>query len=153
VHVAGAIYGTILVTALVAGLSEDPDYDAAEILVSVVSTAIVFWLAHVYARVLGARLDGDRRPARALTRSALVAEWPLMQSAALPCAALLLGVAGAWSRNTAVTVALSLGVASLFTYGVLFARRLHRALAGALLTGAVNALAGGVIVVLKVLIH
>jgi hypothetical protein len=76
-----------------------------------------------------------------------------MQSAALPCAALLLGVAGAWSRNTTVTVALSLGVASLFTYGVLFARRLRRALPGALLTGAVNALAGGVIVVLKVLIH
>jgi positive regulator of sigma E activity len=153
VHFAGAIYGTILVTALVAGLSEDEDYDAAEILVSVVATAIVFWLAHVYARALADRLGGDRRPAREITRSALAAEWPLMQSAALPCAALLLGVAGVWSRNVAVTVAISLGVASLFAFGFLFARRLHRGLGGAVVTGAVNALAGVTIVVLKILIH
>ncbi len=153
VHATGAIYGTILVTALVAGLSEDPDYDPEDILISVLATAIVFWLAHAYARVLGDRLDGDQRGARALTRSALAAEWSLIQAALLPGAALLLGIAGVWSRNVSVSVAIGLGVASLFAYGFLFARRLRRGLAGALLTATLNALAGVTIVILKVLIH
>lgn len=152
-HVTGAIYGTILVTALVAGLSEDPDYDDEDIVISVVSTAIVFWLAHVYARVLGERLDGDRHRLRALVRTAAGAEAPLVAAAVLPCAALLLGIAGAWSRNTSVTVAISIGVASLFAYGFRFGRRLDHGLATATLIGAANALAGGVIVVLKILIH
>jgi positive regulator of sigma E activity len=152
-NAAGAIYGTLLVTALVAGLSEDPDYSPTDILVSVVSTAVVFWLAHAYARVLGERLEGDRRGARALIRTAAADEWPLMQAAVLPSAALLLGVAGAWSRNASVNVAIGVGVASLFTFGFLFARRLHRHVPAALLAGAFNALAGGVIVALKIAIH
>jgi hypothetical protein len=152
-NAAGAIYGTLLVTALVAGLSEDPDYSPTDILISVVSTAIVFWLAHAYARVLGERLDGDRRGARALIRTALAGEWPLIQAAVLPCAALLLGVAGAWSRNASVNVAIGLGVGALFAFGFRFARQLRRHLPAALLAGAFNALAGGVIVALKIAIH
>jgi len=152
VRATGAIYGTILVTALVAGLSEDPDYTSRDILESVLVTAAVFWLAHVYARVLGERVGGDERGARALTRAAMVEEWPLLQAAALPCAALLLAVAGLFSRNTGVNLAIGLGVPSLFVFGFLCARRLHRPVMGALLTGGINALAGLVIIVLKLLI-
>jgi hypothetical protein len=147
------IYGTILVTALVAGLSEDRDYGSVDIVVSVLSTAAVFWLAHVYARALGQRLGGDTRGTAALARDAMVAEWALIQSALAPCLALLLAVAGAYSRDTGVSVAIGLGVFSLFGFGFRFARRLHREVVGAALSGAVNALAGLVIVALKVAIH
>jgi positive regulator of sigma E activity len=152
VRATGAIYGTILVTALVAGLSEDPDYNSRDILESVLITAAVFWLAHVYARVLGERVGGDERGARTLTWAAMLEEWPLLQAAVLPCVALLLGVAGLYSRNSSVNVAIGLGVASLLAFGFLFARRLRRPLMGALLTGGVNAVAGLVIIVLKLLI-
>jgi hypothetical protein len=152
-HATGAIYGTILVTALVAGLSEDPSYGSTDILASVLSTAVVFWLAHVYARALGERLEGDPRGTGELTRDAMAAEWPLIQVAIPPCAALFLGAVGAYSRDSGVDLAIALGVASLFGYGFLFGRRLRRGVAGATLTGAVNALAGLVIVALKIAIH
>ena len=61
-------------------------------------------------------------------------------------------MAGLFSRNTGVNLAIGLGVASLFVFGFLFARRLHRPVMGALLTGGINALAGLVIIVLKLLI-
>jgi hypothetical protein len=152
-HATGAIYGTILVTALVAGLSEDPSYGSTDILASVLSTTVVFWLAHVYARVLGRRLEGDPRGTGELTREAMADEWPLIQAGALPCAALLLSAAGAYSRDAGVDLGIGLGVASLFGFGFLFARRLGGGVAGAWLAGAVNALAGLVIVALKVAIH
>ena len=58
--VARTIYGTILITALVAGLSETEDIDAWQILVSVTVTTLVFWAAHVYAEVLSQQLAAGR---------------------------------------------------------------------------------------------
>ncbi|MDX6650763.1 MAG: hypothetical protein QOJ97_2714, partial [Solirubrobacteraceae bacterium] len=52
VNLAGTIYGTVIATALVAGLSEDPDLSPGEIAVSVLSTMIAFWIAHAYAELL-----------------------------------------------------------------------------------------------------
>src|SRR5436309_15320931 len=101
-RVTSAIYGTILVTALVAGLSEDPDYGSVDILASALTTAAIFWLAHVYAGVLGERLAGDERGTSTLTWAAMGEEWPLIQAAALPCAALLLSAAGVYSRDIGV---------------------------------------------------
>jgi hypothetical protein len=149
----GAIYGTILVTALVAGLSEDPDYSDEDILISVVATAIVFWLAHVYAHVLGDRLEGGTHRLRELVRTAAGAESPLVYAAVLPCAALVLGLAGAWSRNTSVTIAVWLGVASLAAYGFRFGRRLGHGIPTSTLSAVANAFAGVVIVILKIVIH
>lgn len=149
----GAIYGTILVTALVADLSEDPDYSDADIVISVVSTALVFWLAHVYASVLGTRLKGDTHRLRVLARHAALEEGPLILAAVVPCAVLLLGIAGVWSRDVSVSIAIGLGIASLFVYGARFARRLGHGLPVAAMSGALNALAGVVIVILKILIH
>jgi hypothetical protein len=148
-----AIYGTILVTALIAGLSEDPGYGATDILISVLATVLVFWIAHVYAEVLGSQARrGDPWGFR-IVRGAMVEEWPLLESAVLPIAALLLGTAGAYSRDVSVDAAIGLGVASLFVFGFLFARRLRHSLWGALLAGTFNGAVGVVIVVLKLVLH
>jgi hypothetical protein len=152
-RVTSAIYGTILVTALVAGLSEDPDYGSVDILASALTTAAIFWLAHVYAGVLGERLAGDERGTSTLTWAAMGEEWPLIQAAALPCTALLLSAAGVYSRDTGVDLGIGLGVASLFAFGFVLGWRLHRGLAGATLAGAISGLAGVVIVALKLIIH
>ena len=88
--VARTIYGTILITALVAGLSEDHGIDAWRILVSVTGTAIVFWLAHVYAEVLSQRLAAGRSLSWAETGKAMGEELPMIQ-AGIP-AGIALGV-------------------------------------------------------------
>jgi hypothetical protein len=134
-------------------LSEDPAYGSVDILASALTTAEIFWLAHVYAGVLGERLAGDERRTSTLAWVAMGEEWPLIQAAALPCAALLLSVAGLYSRDIGVDVGIGLGVASLFAFGFVLGWRLHRELAGATLVGAISGLAGVVIVALKLIIH
>jgi hypothetical protein len=148
-----AIYGTILATALVAGLSEDPGYGSTDILISVASTSFVVWIAHVYAEVLGSRArHGDPWGFR-IIGDAMLAERPLLDALALPCVALLLGTAGLYSRDTSVDVAIGLGVASLLIYGFRYGRQLHRSLGGALVAGVFNGVVGVVIVVLKLVLH
>ena len=56
---ARAIYGTILVMAVITALSHDDSVTSAQLIAGVLATTFVFWIAHVYAEVLGTRLAGD----------------------------------------------------------------------------------------------
>lgn len=150
---ARAIYGTILVTALIAGLSEDPGYGNTDILISVVTTMLVFWAAHVYAEVLGSQARSDDPWGLRTIRDAMLEERPLLEAGALPCFALVLGAVNAYQRDTSVRIAIGLGVVLLFVFGFVFARRLRHSLAGAILAGGFNGLVGVVIVVLKLILH
>ena len=58
-HFADAVYGTILVLAVVAALSEDDHAPAGAILGAALATSLVFWIVHVYAEVLSRRASGD----------------------------------------------------------------------------------------------
>ena len=58
-----AIYGTILVTAVIVALSEDPNASARELAEAVATTTVVFWLAHAYSDYIGRRA-ATRDPAR-----------------------------------------------------------------------------------------
>jgi hypothetical protein len=98
VELAGAIYGTILVTALIAALSEDEGADPLEIGAAVILSTLVFWLAHVYARLLAIQVS-ERRLSIAEVRDTAVEEWPMVQSVALPVAVLVLAPVGS-SRTT-----------------------------------------------------
>jgi hypothetical protein len=79
VRLAGAIYGNIVVTAVVASLPEDDDTSSLELVVAALGTVLVFWLAHVYARVLAGGLDGEPFVGRAIlpptTRSGTSGSW------------------------------------------------------------------------------
>jgi hypothetical protein len=151
--VARTIYGTILITALVAGLSEDSDIDAWQILVSVTGTALVFWAAHVYAEVLSQRLAAGRSLSWSETRQAMGEELPMIQ-AGIP-AALALGLAalGFYSTETGVTLAIGFGVAALFAYGVVLGHREGASRLQTLVGAGVNGAFGLVIVALKAFVH
>jgi voltage-gated potassium channel Kch len=151
--VARTIYGTILVTALVAGLSEDDTIDAWQILVSVTATTLVFWLAHVYAEVLSQRLAAGRSLSWAETRRALVGELQMVQAGIPAAIALGLSALGLYSTDAAVTAAIAAGVGSLFAYGVVLARREGATRLQTLLAASVNGAFGLVIVALKAFVH
>jgi len=151
--VARTIYGTILITALVAGLSEGKDIDAWQILVSVTGTALVFWAAHVYAEVLSQRLAAGRSLSWDETNRAMGDELPMIQAGAPAGIALSLAALGFYSTETGVTLAIGFGVASLFAYGIVLG---HREGAGRLQTfigACVNGAFGLVIVALKAFVH
>lgn len=151
---ARAIYGTILVTAVIAGFSEEPDIGIGEIVAAVGGTALVFWAAHVYAEWLGAVIaEPAHRRGLADLRAVMRDELPLAEAALAPALGLVSGAVGILSRDHAVNLAISIGVAELFGWGVLLGRvqRLPRLLT--LGTGVVNALFGLAVVALKVLVH
>jgi hypothetical protein len=149
---AAAIYGSILVTALVSSLSEE-HADGGAMAVAVLSGMAVFWLAHVWSDAVGERLV-DPRPftARGLWRNARQ-QWPIVQSAFAPLLALVLVELGVWSLTAGVDVALGAAIVQLVAWGMILGLRSFETWPKALLAGAVDGALGLAIVALKVLVH
>lgn len=151
-HLAGAIYGTILATTVVATAGYDPD-KVTKALVIVAVTSLVFWLAHVYALTVAARMVARRPIRRAEMRSIALAEWPMLQSSWPILAALALGAFDVIAKDAALDLAMAVGIGALFTYGFVMGRQERltwpRILLNALLTG----MFGLAILALKVFVH
>jgi hypothetical protein len=151
---ARAIYGTILVMAVITALSHDDSVKSAELIAGVLATTFVFWIAHVYAEVLGQRMEGEvSRLSFANIAHAARGEWPLVEASLLPVLCLLLGVVGLVKTDTAVAIAIGAGVVELFGYGLAAGRRLELSLRGTIAVAVVNGALGLLIVLLKVLVH
>lgn len=152
-NLAGAIYGTILATSVVAGLSEGNQVDNGPGALVVLGTSTVFWTAHVYAGVLGQHLQ--RRRGLTWPRVHRVAryEWPILASGIPPAAALALGTIGLFERDTSYAVAIGIGIGALVFWGFAYAREQAYGLTGQLLAAGTTGALGLVVVALKVLVH
>ena len=110
-RLAGFVYGTIVVLAvLVAGVRAYPD-DAGRIAVLVLVTSFVLWIAHVYAHALAHSVAHDERVSPAEPRLIARREGSLVEAAVPPLAALMLGAFDAVSTSTAVWIAFGVGLA------------------------------------------
>jgi hypothetical protein len=150
--VAGAIYGLILATSVIA-VSRQYTQDAAVTAVTVVVTAAVFWLAHVYAGAAAIAIRKGHMPSRREVRGIVEEEWPLVQSGVLPTIILLLGPLGILADDTAQDAALAACLVELAAIGLMVGRA---ARARGILVApscAISLSFGVVIVVLKVLVH
>jgi hypothetical protein len=146
----GAVYGTIVATAVIAASAHDER--PGIILAATVATLLVFWIAHVYAEVLAhglrqARLDLHIVP------GIMAQELSMLAAPALSVLFLLLGALGLLGEGLAVRLALWNGVAQLVGWGIDVGRRLGRSWPMALLGGVVNGVLGVVIILLEVLLH
>jgi len=150
--IAGAIYGTILATTVVASLGHDPD-KLAHSLAIVLFTSAVFWAAHVYSLTVAGRMVAGRKLTRAETKSIAVNEWPMLQSSLPVAAPLLLGVLGIISRDAAATIALLVGIGALFFYGVLLGLREGRGRINLIVNALVVGSFGVLILLLKIVVH
>jgi hypothetical protein len=150
---AGAVYGTILVLAVISALSEYDDSTSLAILGGTFATSAVFWIAHVYADVLSRRAIGDRTPLWPLLGIAARQEWPLIEAALAPALPLLLGVLGLFGTTPAVTLALLVGLADLAAWGYIAGRRMHESRMRSLASAAVAIALGTAMVLLKNLVH
>ena len=152
-NLARAIYGYILATSLVAAFSEDDDYSTTGVAVSVFVTGLVFWLAHDYASLLGERYAAGRRLTRAEIGAEFYAEWPLVQAFIPSIAVLLLGTIGLLSDDTAVWLAIAVGLAALLLWSLEIGRRERLSPPELAVMALVNGLFGAAVVVLKVVVH
>jgi hypothetical protein len=148
-----AIYGAVLVTAVIAALSEAPDAGPLELVGATVNTSLVFWLAHVFARFVGERA-GDRDSAEwHSVPQLLLQEIPMVAAALLPVAVLGLAQLEVLSRDEAVTVALASGVLELSVWGAIAGHHERWGLGVVALGSAAATALGLLMVFLKVLVH
>ncbi|TAK70211.1 MAG: hypothetical protein EPO13_04435 [Actinomycetota bacterium] len=108
---AGAIYGSLLAASTIIGTAATADDlpEPGQLLAAVAVTATVFWLLHVYVRVIGEELPRGHRVTAAVRRAAAL-ESPILAAAAVPTVVLLLAVAadepGDWTAATSLAAAL-----------------------------------------------
>jgi hypothetical protein len=151
-RVAGYTYGSILVlSVLVAGARAFPD-EAGHIAALVAATAVVFWLAHVYADGLGHSVAHDRRLTLAEVGHIARREAAIVEAAVLPVAALVLGAFGVLSTKTAVWAAFGIGLAVLIAQGLRYARVERLDLLATLIVVAVNICLGLMLIALKLFV-
>jgi hypothetical protein len=150
---AAGIYGAIITAAVLAASGNSLPTRA--LVVAVVVTLLVYWVAEEYAELLGEQVTGGHLPTWAYIRGALGGTWPMVTASYLPLLVLVLArVAGA-SASASSNAGLAAAIVLLTFHGWSAGRasRLHGwQLAG---TTAIAAGLGLVMIVLKdlVLIH
>jgi hypothetical protein len=145
--IAGTVYGTIVAMSVIAAGAGAAD--AGRLAGFVGSSAIVFWLAHVYAHGLEESIDTGHRLDWTELRRLARREAAIPLAALAPTVALTLGALGALRESRAIWLALGLGVATLGVQGLRYARL--EALSGSrtAVVVALNLLLGSAIVALK----
>jgi len=79
------------------------------LVISVVVTLLVYWIAEEYAEVLGEHTAGGQLPSRASIQGALAATWPMVTASYLPLlAAVLAGASALTAANAGLVVAVVL---------------------------------------------
>lgn len=150
--IAGAIYGTILATTVVASLGYNPEKLEKSIAI-VLFTSLVFWAAHVYALTVAGRMVVRRRLTRAEMSGIARNEWPMLQSSLPVVLPLLLGVVGIISRENAADIAMLVGIGALFVYGVVLGLREGRGSLSVFWNALVVGSFGVLILLLKIVVH
>jgi hypothetical protein len=148
-NLAGAIYGTIIATAVVAGLDEAGSVSPARALAILLGTGAVIWAAQVYASLLAGRVQRHRRTRAEDVSRVMSREWPVFL-ASLPLAVpLLLGWTGVLDRDPAIALATLVGIAALVAWGIRLARREGYGVAGVAGVATANAALGLFIIGVK----
>ena len=117
---AAGIYGAIVTAAILD--TAGGHVSTATLVVSVVVTLLVYWIAEEYAEVLGEQVEGGRLPSRESVRRALTATWPMVSASYAPLLALVLARLAGASDLTAANVGLVAAVVLLTVHGWLAAR-------------------------------
>jgi hypothetical protein len=144
-----AIYGSLLITALVAAQGRhdaNPELIGFSVLVSV----FVFWLMEVWSGLVSLRVQGPIT--RAETRDVAVHESPMLAAAILPVLALATWRLHLLDVDQAIALALIVSVVQLFLWGLAVGRAIGKGWPVALVVATGDCLLGLVIVVLKVLV-
>ncbi|MFI7128621.1 hypothetical protein ACIBQ1_23170 [Nonomuraea sp. NPDC050153] len=146
---AGAVYGSLLAASVVAGTVVDgTPISAGDLVIVLICTGVVFWLAHVYALVVSSRtqpLTWQR------LRAAGRHDWPVAQASFPPAICAAFASALGLSDRAATWVALVVAVAGQAAWAVAAAVTARAPARVVVLSGVVNLALGLVIIALKTL--
>ncbi|XVQ11541.1 hypothetical protein ACQP1W_02870 [Spirillospora sp. CA-255316] len=148
----GAVYGSLLAAGVIAGSSprEDPA-SAPSLMVLLVATGLVFWLAHVYARLAGDRSHGPT-VGWAEVKAVGASEWPVAQAAFLPAATVCVGWLLGMAKDTTALLALLVALAGQVGWAVVASIRAGAGRWSLWVSASINLLLGLVIVAVEILL-
>jgi hypothetical protein len=109
------IYGTIVTAAILSSAGDR--LSAPDLVVSIVVTLFVYWIAEEYAEILGEQLAGGHLPTWPYVRAALVATWPMVSASFVPILFLILAWLLGASAPAAANAGLGAAVVELVLYG------------------------------------
>lgn len=147
------IYGLILATSVIAVSREYESSNAGLIGITVLVTGIVFWLAHVYARVLARSMEHRRMLRGPEIREVLRHDWPLVEVTVPLLVVLTLGAIEVIPDKAAILAAMILALAELAAAGAYAASMGGAPTRGVILSAVIAVALGGGVVLLKVLVH
>jgi hypothetical protein len=149
---AGAIYGLIMIGALLAAESGVRE-TYPETVGSAAIAVVLYWFAHSYADVLGLRLSEQERFSwRELWRT-FGRDWAIAKGASVPLLALLAAWAAGAGQETAVTAAVWTAVGSLVAFELAAGVRSRARPVELALEVLVGATMGVAILALRALLH
>jgi hypothetical protein len=146
---APAIYGGLLVTALIA-VQWRSDAIAELVALSILVSVVVFWMTHVWAEVVDHRVSGP--VSRDEVGRLAWAEAPMLTAALPPALTLAFARLAGIPVEHAISLALVVSIVQLFLWGLAIGRALDRGWGVALLTAAVECAFGMLLVGLKVVV-
>ena len=114
-HRAAGIYGAIITAAILD--TAGGRLPTAALVIAVVVTLLVYWLAEEYAELLGEQVAGGRLPSWAYIRGALATTWPMISASYAPLLALVLARLAGASALTAANVGLAVAIVLLAIHG------------------------------------
>lgn len=117
---ASGIYGAIITAAILDTIGGRAS--TTVLVISVVGTLLVYWIAEGYAEILGEHTAGGRLPGRAYIQGALFGTWPMVSASFAPLLAVVLATLAGASALTAANVGLVVAMALLTIHGYLAGR-------------------------------
>jgi hypothetical protein len=117
---AAGIYGAIITAAILD--TAGGHVSTTVLVISVVVTLLVYWIAEEYAEVLGEHTAGGRLPGRVYIKGSLVSTWPMVSASYAPLLAVVLATVAGASALTAANVGLVVAIVLLTIYGWLAGR-------------------------------
>ena len=144
------VYGLVLAMSVIAVAAGN---DAGSVALAVLVTAAVFWLAHVYASVLGIGLSTQRSLTRSTVVRAMRDHWSLVE-VTIPLVLILgLGAIGAVPDRAASVAATAVALVELAATGAYGAIRRGAGARGVVSSAATAFALGLAIALLKAVVH
>jgi hypothetical protein len=150
---AAGIYGAIITAAILD--TAGGHVSTTVLVISVVVTLLVYWIAEEYAEVLGEHTAGGRLPSWAYIQGSLVSRWPMVSASYAPLLAVVLTRAAGASELTAANFGLVVAILLLTVHGWLAGRAAQLQGWKLVITASIAAGLGLVMILLKdlVLVH
>jgi hypothetical protein len=146
----GIITGTVVSAAAIAAAVGH--LEETRLVIAILATAFIYWLAHLHARTLGDAVKHRTHPKDAL-REALAETWPILAAAAVPSVILIVTQLAGAEVRTAAWIAVIASAILLTVYSFFAGRRGGLGLGGSLVSASVGAALGILVILMKAWLH